>query len=106
MDEKKSEKALGKSQSQNLVECLAESWVCRVCNNRCWVNKCELCDLCSSPPRCLKDFEAPLHLAKFQKVSHRRPSVAPENMLPLFSLWLTRSSSAVSQTEHPRKEAW
>lgn len=24
-------------------------------------------------------------------------------MLPLFSLWLTRSSSAVSQMEHPRK---
>lgn len=36
----------------------------------------------------------------FRKFHTEDFSVAPESVLPLFSLWLTRSSSAVSQTEH------
>lgn len=67
--------------------------------SRCWVKTRGLCDLCSSPPRCLKDSETPacmgvyislmmegekessellyffvfpFLLPKFKKVSHRR----------------------------------
>ncbi|KAM7123711.1 uncharacterized protein J5F26_001620 [Ciconia maguari] len=41
----------------------------------------------------------------FRKFHTEDCSVAPESVLPLFSLWLTRSSSAVSQTEHLQKVA-
>lgn len=39
----------------------------------------------------------------FSKFHTEDCSVAPESVLPLFSLWLTRSSSAVSQVEHLQK---
>ncbi|KAK4828229.1 hypothetical protein QYF61_024724 [Mycteria americana] len=39
----------------------------------------------------------------FRKFHTEDCSVAPESVLPSFSLWLARSSSAVSQTEHLQK---
>lgn len=39
----------------------------------------------------------------FRKFHTEDCSVAPESVLPLLSLWLARSSSAVSQTEHLQK---
>lgn len=43
------------------ARCQRSLFFCISCS-RCWVNKCGLCDLFSSPPRCLNDSEAPLHV--------------------------------------------
>lgn len=78
--------------------------------SRCWVNKCGLCDLCSSPPRCLNDSEAPLHVCvcvcQFNDGREEGKFILVL-LLPLLSFQHPKfqkgSSSAVSQTEHLQK---
>lgn len=93
----------------------------------CWVKTRGLCDLCSSPPRCLKDSETPACVGVYISLMMEREkkssellyffvfpffcflslrkfhtedcSAALRSILPLFSRWLMSSSSAVNHTE-------